>query len=584
MPKALFDHLILSGRRNERKEGAGPTFFERDWSLAWVNFVLQEVGSYSLERMEKFPLEKLKEYSFVYLPPSAAADLETSHSAFFKSYVESGGTLVVEGPGVNFLDFLGLKFSSGGRTFKSVSRINGDGWPQELAGLLRQMPFETRGWEVESIAEGVETVLEMDHSPCLFRSRRGEGNIIVLGFNFGFLLTGLQQGTPVGGTHRLKKLFGHQPRVIEPEDVVLKASLLNNTVPWADLFERFLFKVITGRRPTPRWWYFPAPYTGAVISTHDDEAIGFDPRLEAMQRTEESLGARATFFVISDPKLRERWRGDGHLKRLHGEQTEIGLHWNRFKKPYFKFRRFKLGMHEEPLKEQIQFLEREIGETVRVNRNHYLAMGDYYDEHFKQLAQEGIFFDSTYGPNQGGRGYLFGTGYPYYGLTWEGGNSGVLELPFLTQEMWGGADLTFLQKLISESAENFHQVVTMNFHPHYTVLQKPGRETWLGSLRFAKEKKQWIPTAGEFFEFFKTRSESSLGSQWNNGTLEIVLDTPRDDMAVSFPYRASGGKGLSRIEIDGSPQVPVRILNCWFEEAWIRLARGQSKVRAIYGN
>ena len=576
------DHLILLGRGLSQDRSLGSTFFARDWSSAWVNFLLQEVGSYSLSFIEKFNFDKLKKYSFVYLPHSMVDKLYPIHQNLFKSYVESGGTLVVEGGAANSLDFIGVKFSSKKETLKSITCVQGGTWPRELADLLIRTPFETRGWEIESLSDDTHTILEMERTPTLLRRCLGRGSVVILGFDFGLLLTGLQQGTPVEGAYRLKKLFGHQHRVIEPEDLVLKASLLNNPVPWADLFERFLFKVITAERPAPRWWYFPGNYTGAVISTHDDEAIGLDPRLESMCQTEKSLGVRATYFVISDPKLHERWGGNGNLKRLNDEGAEVGLHWNRFQKPKLKLRSFKFGMHEEPLREQIQFLEKETGASIRINRTHYLALGSFYDEHFKKLAQEEIPFDSTYGPNQGGRGYLFGTGYPYYGLTWEGRISGVLELPFLTQELWGGADLAFIQRLIAESDKNFHQVVTMNFHPHYKVLYEEGREAWLGGLRFAKERGQWTPTVGEFFRFFEERSKSSLQSQWADGRLEVTTESQADTITLSFPSRTLEGKNLSKIEVDEIEKTPQHLVNGWFEESLVQIPRGPHKVRAVY--
>ena len=548
-----------------------------------MNFLLQEVGPYSLSLIERFEFDKLNLYRFVYLPSSLAGKLEARHRALFESYVQAGGTLVVEGPTANDLADPGIRFSFKNQPLRSITSVQEPLTPPSLAESLLRMPFRTLGWKIESRETGLEVILEMEKMPVFFKRSLGRGKVFTLGFDFGLLLVGLQQGIPVKGAYRLEKLFGTQSRVIEPEDLVLKASLLDNAIPWADLFERFLFKVITQDEPVPRWWYFPSPYTGAVISTHDDEAIGDDPRLEAMRQQEKSEGIRGTLFVISDSKLHERWSKNGTLGRLNREGTEIGLHWNRFKKPKFKIRSHKFGMHEEPLAQQRDYLQKELGQPIRINRTHYLALGRTYDEHFKSLSAQGIFFDSTYGPNQGGRGYLFGTGYPYQGLTWEGSPTGVFELPFLTQELWGGADLPFLKQLIRESDENFHQVVTMNFHPHYTILREQGRAVWLGSLGFAKERKQWIPTLGEFFDFFKARNESSLRSQIKEGKGKIWVDAQRQGGVLSFPLHISGKRRLIQAAVDGGVVIPKEVLNGWCQEVLIPVPQGAHEVEVVYG-
>ena len=574
--------LLLSGNSPDVGPIAAQTpFFERDWSRAWANFLVQEIGPYTEISPEALDFKKLSPESFLYLPQSSAAHLSGLNGTSFKGFVEAGGTLILEGPAANGFDFSGVSFSPRRRPLKKISGLGRKNWPAFVNERLPQMPFETRGWEIERKTDKAEVLLEMEGTPVLFRQAVGKGWVFVLGFDFGLLLTALQQGVPAREGRRLEKLFGKIHRVKEPEDLVLKAALLTSEIPWADFFERFLFKVFTAGRPVPRWWYFPGVDTGCVISTHDEEALGSDPRIEAMFAEEKSRGIEGTLFVISDEKLKQRWQGNGLLRKWGEGGRDIGIHWNRFEKPRAKFRRFKWGMHETPLALQKTFLERELGRPISINRNHYLALGETYGEHFERLAAEGMRFDSTYGPNQGGRGYLFGTGYPFYGLTWEGASSGVLELPFLMQETWGGADLDFLKRLLKESDENFHQVVTMNFHPHYTVLQEEGRAAWLGALSAAKERGQWTPSLGKFFEFFAARMASPFQSRWEDGRLEIRMNSPKPGLTLCLPRRIEG-KGFTKASIDGNPAQSRGILNFGFEEILIPLPPGTGRVEVHY--
>lgn len=595
MPKSRgesADHLLLLPGPADSRVSLKNSFFERDWSGAWANFLMQEAGFFALARDDQFDASQLVGHRFVYLPSSLAASSLSKHSSSFKKYVEAGGTLVLEGQASNLFDFSGVRFSSKTKILKALTQIEKNKWPGPLVDSLMRLAFETQGWDLESSRDGLETILEMAGTPVFFRRRLGKGEVFLLGFDFGMLLVGLQQGIPVKGTRHLQKLFGtqfrlvqpadgSQGRVIEPEDLVLKAALLNNSVPWADLFERFLFKTITGRLPVPRWWYFPKGVTGALISSHDEEAVGPDPRLEAMLKEEKSRGVRSTLFVISNGPFEKRWGGNGILSRWASEGTEIGLHWNRFQKPRLKFRRFQGGWREEPLHRQIKVLEEAVKQPVRINRTHYLALGTRYGDHFKSLSSHGIPFDSTYGPNQGGRGYLFGTGYPYYGITWEGFSSGVLELPFHIQETWGGANLDFLKLLISESDKNFHQAVVMNFHPHYRVLEQEGGELWLGGLDFAREQKQWMPSMGEFFEFFKARCESPVRMQ-GEGRQHVSVDAKRDDLALSFPARAADGRKLGEVRVDGCKVEMTEIQNAWLPEMIVPVPQGEHRVEVFY--
>jgi hypothetical protein len=584
MKRENADHLLLLSRQVGGNSSSNKNFFERDWSLAWMNFLFQEVGCYAFLPIESFQMRTLGEYRFIYLPHSLAGELKNSFVSSSKSYVESGGTLILEGPVANSLPFSGIRFHPNkDQVFKRISRIEEMFSPHPLKASFSQMPFHTLGWEIQMLPKDTEIILEMENKPVLFESAFGQGAIFSLGFDFGLFLVGLQQGVPAQGQYRLKKLFGTQNRVVEPEDLVLKASLLDNPIPWADLFEKFLFKIITSGRPAPRWWYFPSDYTGAFISTHDEEVVGPDPRLKAMCDTEKSLGIRGNLFVISDCKLDQRWEGDDSLRKwARGQGPEIGLHWNRFQKYRLKIRRFRFGMHEDPLNTQVELLKKEVGRDIRINRTHYLAMGSVYDEHFKSLADEKIFFDSTYGPNQGGRGYLFGTGYPYFGFTWNGANSDVLELPFVTQETWGKADLSFLKQLITESDENFHQCLVMNFHPHYRVLEEKGRGMWLGALNFAKERGQWMPTLGEFFKFCTKRNQSIFHSRWDDSILKVTVESVSADLALSFPYRISESRSLVSVEINGRRENFCKILNGWFEEAFVAIPQGTHEIRVVY--
>lgn len=568
-PPTESDHLFLTASPSHR----GTHFESRDWSRAWRNFLIQESGSCREVNIRDLSSEDLAAVRFVYAPCGLRGRLSPQVKRELQQFVERGGVLVVEGLGVSDLGF-GLTLGAE----ESRGRITG-----ETSGEFCDMPFRTRGWPIEQKnLSGV--LLEMDDHAAVTAQEFGQGRLVSFAFDFGLLLTGLQQGVPAGGKERLEKTFGTQKRVIEPEDIVQSRVLLDNAKPWADLFEKKIWQMITQNHPAPRWWYFPYDYSGAVFSTHDEEALGNDPRIDAMNAEEKELGVRSAFFMIADRDMERRWPVKQHALAdwQRGNGPEVGLHWNRFKRPLFKIRTRPFFLHEAPLSEQTRALARRTGEPVRFNRNHYLALGTRYGEHFEKLAKAGIAYDLTYGPNQGGRGYLFGTGYPFEGLNWQGGGTGVLELPFQTQELWGQADLAFVEQLLDESVRQYHQCITLLFHPHYAVLQEEGRRVWLSSLQRAKSQGHWLPSLSEFFRFFERRQVAALQSRWSRPKLSLSGIAALSGMAVALPQETAFGR-LQTVECGGASVEKREVLNHGFPEVLIRVPEGPWSVEAVYG-
>ena len=577
------DHLLLRGRPRSHWRTAGIPFHRRDWTLAWSNFLLQECGPCRSAFPEEVSAEEWSACRFVYVLGSLRNRLNSRQKEVLLRFLESGGVLIADGLDARDLGFGVGRFRPGLLTLDTLTGFDSPLLPVPLRQQLLKMPFKTRGWIFEP-GPGTVSLLEMNHHPVLFKQTLGQGCLFTFAFDLGLLLTGLQQGVPAKGKKALRKTFGTQKKVIEPEDLVLKKELLDNAVPWADLFEKMIWRGITSPAPAPRWWYFPFPYNGAVISTHDEEALGDDARLHSMNAKEAVLGVRSTFFIISDKNIEARWaRNKNVLSRWQsGGGPEVGLHWNRFKRPRFKIRSRKFGMHEAPLAEQTAELAARTGEPVRLNRNHYLALGTHYGEHFERLAAAGIVYDATYGPNQGGRGYLFGTGYPFWGLNWQGENTGVLELPFLTQELWGGADFAFLTRLIEESASNYHQCVTLLFHPHYRVKDAEGRRVWLETLAFARKSGQWMPAMGEFFGFFVARSQSSLQSSFENGKLKVTGHAGYADAGVVLPLNCPEWGTLKSLRLDGKPCEGRTVQNGGDDEVIIAVGQNPFELEASY--
>lgn len=574
------DHLLLLPKNRPGKRGRD--FFDFSWSSNWANFLIQEAGRFDLLSAENFPESLPGSVRFVYLPCGLEGSFNAARGKVMRAWIEAGGIAVAEAPALAGLESFKIRLKSGRSPRTFVSDITAPGISVELDRAIRGIKFRTFGWDLAG-GEPWTPLFFMNGEPACFKLPVGKGALFLLTFNLGLLLQGLQQGIPAGGQRRLRKVFGTQQRVVEPEDLVSDQDHLNAPLPFADLFERFLFRVITSQRPYVRAWYLPFRYDGALINTHDEEGLGGDPRIFRMNEEENRREIRAALFVMSGKEISGRWPDPAVLRRWNdGEGPEIALHWDRFKKPVLKIRSRKFLMREESLAKQIRELEKILEGKVRFNRNHYLALGEYYGEHFDKLSDAGISMDSTYGPNQGGRGYLFGTGYPFLGISWGGKATNVFELPFVAQEMWGGADPDFLKRLLLESKEQFHQCIVILFHPHYQITEKAGRDMWLGAVDEAIREGHWMPSFGEFFRFFEARQALSLTSADQAGCFEVEMDALAEGLAAAIPYELGDGSRFSGAVCGEKTSDFREVSNAWTREILLPVPVGKSKWRIIY--
>jgi hypothetical protein len=225
---AYSDHLVLtldSPVRNKTFD-----FFKNDWSLAWFNFIGQECGPVTFCSPQVLKSGHLKNSRFLYILGNLRGRLNTGLKQQVRSFLDNGGVVIADGLGCADI---GSGGTSVGAAVPRLTRITGfqEGLiPADTEKKLREMPFSTSGWEVKPASETL-TLFSMNGRAAIVKESVGRGWLFTFGFDFGLLLTGLQQGTPKDGRRKLQKTFGTQKKVIEPEDLVQHQSLLDNRVP-----------------------------------------------------------------------------------------------------------------------------------------------------------------------------------------------------------------------------------------------------------------------------------------------------------------------------------------------------------------
>ncbi len=578
--------------------GDGPRPFDsNDWGAAWLNLLEQESGA--AHRADSAVISRLLEpsggerrgdapgavpaFGVVVVGPGLAAGLdETGHRAL-ERYVDAGGVLVLDRPPAGLAPLSGVRWLDGERALPSRGRFeisleadldSGDRFALDL-------PLPTR-FRPALPEEDVRVVARLGGEVAILERRVGRGVVQTFAFDLPRFLVAMQQGTPSDDRYGLAKRFGKYDWLIEPEDVVVDAMLLDNPVPFADVVEELIAARWCRRVPQARFWRFPDARPGAFLMTHDEDLQGGASTLP-MAEHESSEGLTSTFFLIPHPRIHETWKEPADYYRTHEELgADLQLHWNVLPMPG-GFWKVEPWLRRYPIERQIAFLELDLARPF-ANRTHYLILGGHYTRSFRLLQREGIRWDTTYGPNRGGRGYLFGTGLPYRPLDTNGQPFDLHEVPFVTQEDWGEASPEFLARLLRESAELYHQIVIPIFHPHLIILEPEGEAFWKGSYRAARDSGAWITDFAGLDRFWSERSASRSQSRWNpnEGVLEAAYDARGDGLSLRLPPRTAAGP-LLRVRVGVREAAVSRMDAPGGEVVLVPVDRGRGSLKAEYG-
>lgn len=518
--------LVVVDQSVIRQKAASADFDTVDWSYAWSNTIEQEIGPHTVVDASTLRSVELARYRYVILTSSASEkgddiDLVTQ----LERYVKRGGVLVLERPRGRLRKSFSADGGGGERRPENVSRVKYLKDP--YLTQLKELPLYTTYVGSSAPAVGAQVYLSMDGAPVVYSVPMERGHAITVEFNYGLQMMAMQQGLPEADFSVRNRYPGQLQPPLEASDLVMSDRLLNNEVPYADLLEKYLVHIVfNDARPVISLWPFKHSKEGALLMTHDEEMMG--NKSSWMAEWEKEKGYRSTYFVI--PSEYFTLKGSRALRKAG---ADVQLHWNRPQDGQGIFDPvgvWKIQPFARPhsLKEQQEALNELLprGKKILANRNHYLLWSDTYTGVFRQLSAAGINMDSTYGPDLGCRGYLFGTGQPFWALDANGIPLPVMEIPFLTAEDLGDVDSAYLYKLFRESQRGYHQSINLLFHPNAYVW-RPSVELfdlWLSAYDLAEDTQHWITTMRFLYGFWKERRSASLSSR----TRILPAETPED--------------------------------------------------------
>ncbi|MFW5968962.1 MAG: hypothetical protein ACOCV2_15665, partial [Persicimonas sp.] len=372
---------------------SGDTFEERDFSVAWINLFEQEIGPVSVATPGTLEADQIEKARLIVLTSSVSGHVPEKLRSRFREHALDGDVLVVERPEGEMREDFAADGRAGERDAEAITYARGV--EDRFEKHLLEMPLSTQIIGSTGPHERAKTHLSIDGAPAIYATPIGDGTVIVVDFDLGEQLVGMQQGRP-GSDFRVGD-DGDNPHT---SDLIAEKNLRTSTVPYADLLERFIVHGVIGYyTPLPTFWPFPGGAQGALVAVHEDRSLGDGGGWMLDYETER--GAVSTLFSSVDANL-----SASAASVIHRQGGEIGLAWRKEATPLEIRERVGVGAFEPlvrplDLETQVETLEEATSRSVRSAR----VAGGYWDEHwarpFSVMAAEGIRTDTSFTPAPG---------------------------------------------------------------------------------------------------------------------------------------------------------------------------------------
>jgi len=482
--KKACDVLLIVSIKQIRKKARQDSFSKNDFSFAWINTMLQEVGTVAWCDLDGLDNKTINNYKVLILSRSASEIISDRKLLQLKRAIANDKVLLIE-------------FSNSNKYIASskITYIDPKFLDKKFSAKLEYFDMKT---DLLHPVSAANVILKMDGKPAIFYEKKGGGTILYLCFDFGKLVTKLQQGAPTVNYRTPRR---HSMSSQCTVNLVEDKKLLTSFFPCADVLEKFIVGVIEDFTFLPRAWYFPQRFTSAVIFSHDEDYFG--NKSAPILEHEKAKGFVASFFILFDSKIKLA------IKKQLRSISKIGVHWNRFPTG------FKLGKIHVVGKVKALHSQLKIIGAVRSCRSHGLLVGSDPTAFFRILDANKIHIDSSYGPNEGvGKGYLFGSCYPFFPMDRNGFLFNCLELPITIQENYGTATVDDIKILLKDSDAKYHQVFNLLLHPEHILLDASRYRTWQKIMALSFEN-SWKTNLIALNVWLRKRAASKLQSRGN---------------------------------------------------------------------
>jgi len=571
------------------------SFAEMSFSLAWLNTLQQEIGPVTHIDAGSFESKDLSRFRCVILTQSASG-----HDAWapkLRTFLDRGGTLVLEMPGGAIRAIASADGKGGLRAAQNITYAAG--LDESFSTALSSLDLSNLTQVVGSAGplDDATTYMTIDGVPVIYAKPYATGHVVTVDFNYGMLLTALQQGRPLDD-FSLRNF--RDSSALETSDLSLPQGVMTE-VPLADLLERFLFYgVLDDLFPVVGFWPFFDGMDGAVIVTHRENGMG--DKAIWMPEYEATFRATSTLFVRSPMALTSLG-----LSRLQQYQTDVGL--------AFDLR--TTGAGGEPvaglpfapvwqrltLWEQAMGMKALLGDVLPLISSQSIDgyWGEHYTNPFRQLSAAGFRADASYRAPLDAPGYAFGTGMPFMPIDTNGKVFNILEFPIVFPVLRTEEDLARFGQFLEASSRMHHVCIGITFDTDFFQID-PSIEAfgvWQSAYRLSSQFRHWVTGLVPFLRFSRARFNAELHSRltdWNvnnrrSQVLRLETLAPETGIYLAIP-KTIGAKtfvearrGIHRVREDAllTEVLSARTVSVFgFDRVLLPLSKGFNAIDVIY--
>ena len=548
--------VVLDAEEMVRSSAAGR--FERSWS--WVDAIEQEVGPVRTAQTSELSAKMLESTAFVIVTQSSnATEQMQRHLGLLEGFVSRGGTLLLELPQGALRATFAADGEGGWRSPRAITAV--DRVTPDVAVPLLKMPLFTRFVGSTRPPKDAVSFIAMDGSPVVYATRRGDGAVVVVDFDFGSQVSALQQGLPTSEGRLEPRVPGD---ALHTSDLIAAPSLATATAPYADLLEAYVLHVAMGfASPMVALWPFPAGAPGALLSSHD--AVSYAGRPLWMSTHEKTLDARTTTFLASSSYPEAAHAAVAVDEDVAGQSAMLWITSPAHAAAHKRFGFFGVEPVQERLSfaDQLRSVKAIVGEKYAI-RGARTEGGSWMRDPFapyRVMAAQQMRYSVSYEPLPStGIGFGFGTCQPFTPVDNNGLPFPLLEVPVCAANPSGPNAKADLTKMVQDAAKGGWAVHVLTGADRFE--QAPNMawfEAWQAALDEARRQRVWIGGAGEFMAFRKQRGETTLRTSQRKVMARTAAGQPTD---ISFVFEAQTKRaGLAAVfprRLDGLRLVEAR--------------------------
>jgi hypothetical protein len=259
--------------------------------------------------------------------------LSTIQRETLEAFVRAGGRLVAMRPMAEMAPLLGVEPAS--------SATEEGNWivdPDHVYGRgIATQPLQFHGRADHYTLAGARPIAWLTDQvgaerrwPAVCVHQVGQGQAVLWAFDLAKSIVYMRQGNPALANRPEPSWSG-----VRAVNMFLDwVNLERLPIPQADEAQRLLANILTGlsqgRRPLPRWWYFPATNPGVLIATGDNHASYFEAADTLLRIVEQYRGQCTVYYTPQEISYLSRagrralyraasvpWVGDRLIERFH---------------------------------------------------------------------------------------------------------------------------------------------------------------------------------------------------------------------------------------------------------------------------